>query len=262
MHAPCLTDTLVAGGHSAGPVQGVADMTDRKVSPRPRLLPLAAAMLAGLALTGCASSLRPTQKAFAPDEYNVRHPIKIGDAVRHLDVFDTGPQLDRRQVGDIAEFGRDYARSGRGVITAAVPGGPGGHHTLNSIRSALAQAGVRAPLQVTHYQSDPGRGAAPVRLSFVKLQAQVASQCGLWPTDLAGSQDLETWHNRPYHNLGCSYQTMMAAQVADPIDLLRPRAEGPVDTVKRTKDIEALRKDQDPSTNWRKDDAKVKEAQQ
>jgi len=55
---------------------------------------------------------------------------------------------------------------------------------------------------------------------------------------------------------------MIPAQVADPIDLVRPRAEGPVDTVKRTKDIEALRKDQDPSTKWAKDDAKIKEAQQ
>ena len=80
--------------------------------------------------------------------------------------------------------------------------------------------------------------------------------------DEAGGRDLDTWHNRPYYNLGCSYQTMMAAQVADPIDLVRPRGEGPSDSVKRTKDIEALRKDQDPSTNWRKDDVKIKEAQQ
>jgi pilus assembly protein CpaD len=105
-------------------------------------------------------------------------------------------------------------------------------------------------------------GAAPVRLSFQKLQAKVASKCGLWPQDLAGGSTAESWHNRPYHNLGCAYQTMIAAQVANPIDLVRPRAEGPMDVQRRTKDIEALRKGEDPSTKWNKDDAKIKEAQQ
>ena len=234
---------------------------NRRTASRSRVLPLAVATLAGLALAGC-SSLRPTQKAFAPDEYTARHPIRIAHQVKHLDVFDTGRHLDRRQHMEIAEFGREYLQSGRGAVTAAVPDGPGGHHTLASIRSALAQSGARVPLQVSHYQSDPRQGAAPVRLSFSRLQAQVDSQCGLWPADLAGSKDLETWHNRPYHNLGCSYQTMMAAQVSDPLDLIRPRTEGPIDTVKRTKDIEALRKDQDPSTKWAKDDATIKEAKQ
>jgi pilus assembly protein CpaD len=101
-----------------------------------------------------------------------------------------------------------------------------------------------------------------VRLSFQRLQATVASKCGLWPQDLASGSSTDTWQNRPYHNLGCAYQTMMAAQVANPIDLVRPRAEGMIDVKKRTSDIEALRKNEDPSTKWAKDDATIKEAQQ
>lgn len=224
-------------------------------------LPLMSAVVAGLGLAGC-SSLRPTQQAFAPDEYNMRHPIKIAEASRHIDVFETGSRLDRRQHLDVIEFGREFSQAGRGVIHAAIPSSHHGGATLSGIRAALAEAGVRAPIQITSYNADPGRGAAPIRLSFVKLQAKIDSQCGLWPGDLAGVQKAESWHNRPYHNLGCAYQSMLAAQVADPIDFVRPRAEGPIDTVKRTKDIEALRKDADPSTNWRKDDAKIKEAQQ
>lgn len=216
---------------------------------------------AGLALAGC-STLRPTQKAFAPDDYTQRHPIKLTESVQHLDVFDTGRFLDRRQQQDVVSFGQDYLKQGRGPLLAAIPAGPAGHHLLGAVRSTLASAGIRAPIQVVPYQGNPALGAAPLRLSFAKLSAQVASRCGLWPSDLAGSKEAETWHNRPYHNLGCSYQTLMAAQVADPLDLVRPRMEGPTDTVKRTKDIEALRKDQDPSTKWAKDDAKVKEAQQ
>ncbi len=224
-------------------------------------LSLAVLAAAGFGLAGC-STLRPTQKAFAPDEYSVRHPIRLASTQTHLDIFDTGRQLDRRQIQDLQEFGREYAKHGRGPIIAAVPSGVGGHSMMGAIRSALSSAGAHAPIQMTPYHANTQLGTAPIRLSFAKLQAQVASQCGVWPDDLAGGRDLDTWHNRPYHNLGCAYQTMIAAQVSDPIDLVRPRAEGQVDTVKRTKDIEALRKDQDPATNWRKDDVKVKEAQQ
>lgn len=230
----------------------------RRPSP---VLTLAALAAAGIGLAGC-STFRPTQKAFAPDEYNVRHPIKIATTQTHLDIFDTGRQLDRRQIQDLQEFARDYAQNGRGPIIAAVPTGAGGHAMMGAIRSALSSAGAHAPIQMAPYQANAQLGAAPIRLSFAKLQAQVASQCGMWPDDVAGGRDLDTWHNRPYYNLGCAYQTMIAAQVSDPIDLVRPRTEGQVDTVKRTKDIEALRKDQDPATNWRKDDAKIKEAQQ
>jgi pilus assembly protein CpaD len=226
-----------------------------------------AARLVGLvaiaaSLSGCASMMRPTQKAFAPDEYDVRHPIRIAETPAHLDVFATGHSLDRRQHADIVAFARDYARHGRSGITAAVPQGNRGGVSLAAIQQALAEGGAAGRLHVVPYAADVSRGAAPVRLSYMKLQAKVDSQCGLWPVDLASGGKLETWHNRPHHNLGCSYQTMIAAQVADPIDLVRPRAEGPIDVGKRTRDIEALRKGEDPSTKWQKDDVKVKDSQQ
>lgn len=208
-------------------------------------------------LAGC-STFKPTQKAFAPDEYDLRHPIRLAENVRHLDVFTNGPKLDRRQHQDVIGFAREYASQGRGGITIAVPQGSG-HHDLAAIRQALSAGGASGHMQVTPYSADHTMGAAPVRLSFRKLEARVSSQCGQWPADLAGAKDLETWQNRPYHNLGCSYQSMIAAQVADPLDLVRPRLEGPIDVAKRTKDIEALRKSEDPSTKWAKDDAKIED---
>jgi pilus assembly protein CpaD len=228
---------------------------------RPIMLGMTMALTA-LALSGCASALKPTQKAFAPDEYDTRHPIRIAESVTHIDVFPTGRTLDRRQHMDIVDFARDFARHGRSGITAAVPQGGAAGVSLAAIQSALAEGGAGGRVQVVPYAADVSRGAAPVRLSFVKLQAKVDSQCGLWPRDVASGGTLDTWHNRPHHNLGCAYQTMLASQVADPVDLVRPRAEGPIDVGRRTKDIEALRKGEDPSTKWQKDDAKVKEAQQ
>jgi len=60
-----------------------------------------------------------------------------------------------------------------------------------------------------------------VRLSFLGLKAHVADQCGQWPRDLAiGSGAVADWSNKPYWNFGCAYQTALAAQVADPRDLV------------------------------------------
>lgn len=227
-----------------------------------RVAMLASLAAITLALGGCAGSMRPTHKAFAPDEYDARHPIRIAEQVTHLDIFPTGRDLDRRQRQDIVEFAKDFARHGRSGMTAAVPQGARAGVSMAAIHSALSEGGAGGRVQVVPYAADPSQGAAPVRLSFVKLQAKVDSKCGQWPADLAGGGTLESWHNRPHHNLGCSYQSMIAAQVADPVDLVRPRSEGAIDVGRRTKDIEALRKGEDPSTKWAKDDVKVKDSQQ
>jgi pilus assembly protein CpaD len=233
--------------------------TSAETAPRHRLAMLVSLAAITLSLGAC-GSMRPTQKAFAPDEYDARHPIRIAEEVKHLDIFATGPGLDRRQHQDIVEFARDFVRHGRSGLTAAVPQGVRGA-PMSAIQSALAEGGAGGRLQIVPYAADLSRGAAPVRLSFAKLQAKLDSKCGLWPKDLGSGGTLDTWHNRPHHNLGCAYQSMIAAQVDDPIDLVRPRTEGAIDVQRRAKDIEALRKGEDPATKWAKDDVKVKEAQ-
>jgi pilus assembly protein CpaD len=49
-------------------------------------------------------------------------------------------------------------------------------------------------------------------------------------------------------------QSTVAAQVADPLDLVRGRTEGRIDTVRRARDIQTLREGKDPSTTYRQDD--------
>lgn len=214
-------------------------------------------VLAGsVMLAGCSAGLRPTQQAFAPDDYRERHPIRLDQKQQHIDIFGASAQLDARQQRDLVEFAKAQRIRGSGTIEIATPAGVP-HVSVNAIRAALAQGGLNGPVRYVSYPVQPGAGAAPVRVSHATLSANVASRCGQWPADLAGTEGLESWHNRPFHNLGCSYQTMLAAQVADPVDLVRPRAEGPIDFLKRSKDFEQLRKDNDPSTKWAKDDIKV-----
>ena len=90
-----------------------------------------------------------------------------------------------------------------------------------------------------------------MRISFVGLKAKVASRCGEWPDDLASGGLAQGWENHPYWNQGCAYQTAFAAQVADPRDLVSPRAEA---AERRRKCAHApspmSARAQDPGTNW------------
>jgi pilus assembly protein CpaD len=227
----------------------------RITSPKFALL-----LTGGLLLSAC-SNTRPTQQAFAPDDFRDRHPIRLEHARQHVDVFGVSPVLDARQRRDLVEFAKAQRERGQGAVEIATPAGMP-HVSVAAIRAALAEGGLNGPVRYTSYPVVAGAGSAPVRVSRATLTARVASQCGQWPADLAGGRNMETMHNRPYHNLGCAYQTMIAAQVADPVDLVRPRAEGPADLIKRTKDIEALRKDQDPSTKWTREDVKISDSKQ
>ena len=210
-----------------------------------------------LTLAGCAANVDRMKTSSIPmDDYRKRHPILLSESAEKLDIF-PAPKvrgLDSRSAGQVAEFGRLYRAGGHGPINIFVPDGrsaPLQPETIAAIRRALAYGGARAQLEVTHYPAvNPGL-ASPVRLSFTGLKAKVADQCGQWPSDLASGSSLQGWENKPYWNFGCSYQSAFAAQVADPRDLIGPRAEDSADTQVWSRAIVSLRKGSDPTTEWK-----------
>jgi pilus assembly protein CpaD len=121
---------------------------------------------------------------------------------------------------------------------------------LSEVQRSLARHGAGQAVSVGTYPAPNHQDAAPIRLSFRALRAQVANKCGEWPTDLASAGSLESWENRPYWDYGCSYQNMLAQQVADPRDFVAPRAEAPVDVEMRLRGIKAVRSGGDPTTGW------------
>ncbi len=218
---------------------------------------LAAVLAAGLGLGACAKNAEVTG-SLAPVDTRERHPIVLRDAPRSLDVFvgRAGGGLDARQAEDVADFAREYRRTGRGGLVAEVPTGMrremAAHDTLNAIRATLARSGVSAAaLSVRTYPvNDPGL-ASPIRLTFASLQAGLPHSCGQWPEDTGASSFKTGASNAPYWNLGCATQATFAAQVADPIDLVRARSEGRPDIAKRMGAITKLREGKDPSTEYR-----------
>lgn len=218
---------------------------------------VAAALLGACAKKDLASS-------GAPVDVRERHPIVLRDAPRSLDVFvgRSGGGLDARQSEDVADFAREYRRSGKGGLVAQVPTGArremAARDTLNGIRSALARGGVSGhALSVRTYPIEDENLASPIRLTFASLQAGLPHDCGQWPADTGVSSFKDDMRNEPYWNFGCSSQATLAAQVADPIDLVRSRSEGRPDIAKRMGAIAKIRDGKDPSTQYRQETPQI-----
>jgi pilus assembly protein CpaD len=216
------------------------------------LLPLGVAAL----VSGCANADRISTASISMDDYRQRHPIVLAEQARRLDLF-PAPEisgLDSRSTTQVVEFGTLYRDSGQGPIRVFIPAlgrAAPSRATIEAIRLALAQGGAVAPLEISSYPVVNRDLASPVRLSFVGLKARVADPCGQWPSDLGSGSSTQGWENKQYWNYGCSYQNMLAEQVADPRDLVAPRGEDPADTVMRSRPISEMRKGNDPSTQWK-----------
>lgn len=231
------------------------------MQPRPSTAPrlrtagrLAGAAAAALLLAACADRVVQTGSIY-PYDHRDRHPIVLSDKPVNLDVFVRGAKLDARQIDDVKTFAADYRANGRGGVAVQTPSTePGAAHALAEIRAALDEAGIpRRALAVSSYAPSDPTLAAPIRLSFRKMQATVASRCGTWPQDIGVGDAGFNLRNEPFWNLGCATQSNVAAQISDPVDLVRGRTPGAIDPIRRSANIEKLREGVDPSTQYRQD---------
>ena len=230
-------------------------MPARKRTLDLRRLALASALLAPL--SACSSPVdRVVASSPIPEDYRLRHNVVLAEAPHRLDIFFVGVdgRLDYAQGRQIEAFARDYIGEGQGSLRIAMPQGPVNHlaaeRTLAAVRRTLLRMGVRNGVEITGYPiADPAL-ASSLHLSYVALAARPTTRCGEWPDDLGSGTTLHTWDNRTYYNFGCASQTTLAAQVANPQDLVKPRALDPTDVQLRTRAIGQLRAGEDPSTVW------------
>lgn len=235
-------------------------MNTRFSTARPAKAVVMAVAALTLGLGGCASTRTAEPQAEIPDLYTERHPIVLGDVGKSLDVF-LAPNagLDLRQKQELTEFLAKYRQDGKGALVMTLPpAAPAGavQHTVSEIRSVAARAGVPAG-QIRSMSGPTHPTAASVRLTYSALDAKVVSKCGQWPHDFTGGSTTQSWANKPYYNLGCSYQTMMTSQVANPVDHVRSRPDEAGDIGKRLHDIKSIREGKDPSTKWQTENDKI-----
>jgi pilus assembly protein CpaD len=204
---------------------------------------LATALAFALSLGACAG--RGDVTSSIPADYRERHPIHLVKANETMDIF-VGYQsggLGYRQQDDVKSFARGYMADGQGPLIAYLPTGKNNRGVsagLNSIRQSLSGGGAGGRLQIAHYHpTEPG--PAPIKLVYAKLKAETSSKCTYESEEVVQTRFSANSQNVPSHNFGCTYQRNLAAQIADPRDLIRARPEGPVDASKRLVGIERLR---------------------
>lgn len=195
-----------------------------------------------VAVSGCANR-DSLSTGSIPDDYRTRHPIIVGEKEKAIDIpIASGDRrLSQGQRDVIAGFAADFAASSSGTIQILSPQGSSNsgaaYAARKEIRRLFVQMGISNKRIIdTSYAAGGDGDAAPIRLSYVAIAAHTAP-CGEWPEDMT----LNTTQNRNYYNFGCASQSNLAAQIANPNDLLGPRRMTSPDAVARGAAIQRYR---------------------
>lgn len=205
-----------------------------------RAVPVLAVAVAAL-LAGCAQRDSITVGAI-PDDYRTNHPIVIAEKNLKIDLpvgaGDRGMTGSQRDT--LLGFLEGYDKSAAPALTIQVPSGSANEVAATAAardfaRLAAASGVKRNRIVVTSYQAASSEASAPVRVAYVSVRAQT-DKCGRWPADLG-----DTSENKHYADFGCSYQNNLAAQMANPADLLGPRKPSTIDAENRGAVIDIYR---------------------
>jgi pilus assembly protein CpaD len=126
---------------------------------------------------------------------------------------------------------KDKAPTGKKVAKASVsstsPEDVSMARAADIVRKSLQDVGVHpSAISIQAYSPMSPIQGRIIMVSMMQTGAYVASRCGQWPDDLGVSSP--NLQNRNYHNFGCATQKNLAAQIANPMDLVTPRKETPI----------------------------------
>ncbi|MDR3526366.1 MAG: CpaD family pilus assembly protein [Rhizomicrobium sp.] len=185
-----------------------------------RVASVAAVLLAG----SCAAPMNDGT-TFSSDPA-VNHPITVAPHFTALKLnfsaADAGLLPD--DAARFEAFVADYASRGSGSISISAPQGSDAAAIIRYFGTRLFDMGVpRSRILVgTHDGADQR-----VEIGFIAYAAST-NPCGDWSKNLG-----DTAANAPSPNFGCAVQTNIAAQIADPRDLIGMRAADPIDANRR-----------------------------
>ena len=177
-------------------------MTNRKSHRASLLLALA------VVLSGCNSLDGP-----APVFYNDVYPIQVQPGTVTLEVDATRSVLHADQENAVKAFANRAVSVQPQTISLSHPGTMEGGATAARISQLLISAGI--PAATIRTQAGPGTYAV---LSYRSAIA-VAHPCGDWTRNAVTGQN-----NLPPPDFGCTTQANLAAMIANPTDLVVPRA--------------------------------------
>lgn len=203
-----------------------------------------AALATATLLSGCAGwGGRSVVVGAVPDDYRTNHPIVVSEQERTVDIpVGTG---DRELTVSMREIVRgaanSYRSSASGAVRIMVPSGSANAGAASVVSSQVARIlqdeGVpRNRILTSPYDASGPGDAAPIRIAYLAITASTG-QCGRWPEDLV----TDTSENKHWANFGCASQSNLAAQIANPGDLIAPRGMSAIDAERRSNVIETYR---------------------
>ena len=178
-----------------------------------------------------------------PGDYRTNHPIVVSqsEVVRDLIVPSNAKGMTFRQENILNELAIQYRQFGANTMRILMPSGS---HNENAARRVvkdivehLATKDITAKeIQISRYHASNHGDSASVRVSFDALDAKVNNECGKWEDDLRHSPE-----NTNDGNFGCATQNNLAEMIANPADLVNPRAQSPIDAPRRDNVINVFR---------------------
>lgn len=173
-------------------------------------------LAAAASLSACAAASGPSPQPMAATETQAwAERIKVTPTPDEIVLAVHAAGLsDNQRAALQALVGRWLQEEGRELVVTA-PSDAGAMAV--QVRERLIFLGAPAA-QVRIVGADPATAREPVlRVGFVRYEAQIP-KCGQAWENLTATRD-----NKAYENFGCAVAANMAAQVANPEDLVRPR---------------------------------------
>lgn len=188
---------------------------------------LRSASIAALLLAGSCAS--PFSGASGPTEDGAaNHPINVTAHFVTLSLPFSASEagLLPDDAARFDAFVAGYLQGGSGSVSISVPEGENAAAAVAYFGQRLTEAGVpRAHILVNTRAAASSDGQ--VQLGYIGYGAKTAS-CDDWSADLAATGD-----NATNPDFGCAVQNNIAAEVADPRDLIAARPTDPADATRR-----------------------------
>ena len=208
---------------------------------RSSLIVFASALLLAAPLAACGGAAGTGPVPLTPTS---RFALQVEPGIDRvaLAVHETG--LSDNQALALRDMVNRFASEGAQILTVEAPSGddPLSSSAAWAIKGELEAQGV-PPYQVrlvTYVAPDP---RAPVLVGFDTVRAAVP-QCGTSWTNLG-----RTGANAGYANFGCAVNANLAAQIADPRDIVAPRAVQPGSAARRSVVFDKYRLGEQTSAN-------------
>jgi pilus assembly protein CpaD len=180
--------------------------------------------VAALALAGCASN-KAVRNAVTPTQaWTDKVKVESQPQIIRLGVHADG--VSPNQAAAVADFVGQWMQVDGGVITVQAPLGASPRMVASVQAQLAAQGAPLAMIDLASYDAG-GNAAAPIVVAYDRFTVDTP-RCG---------QDWEsltrTRNNEAFGNFGCAVTANIAAQIANPQDLLRPRTMTPADAQRR-----------------------------